>query len=176
MPHPQGLTVKPVRNGLGIVATKAYASNALICEIKGKIVSAHTLWRYWETDPRLAENCFRYSAERYLDPQGEIGQYANHSCDPNAGIVKQGRRLLLKAIAPIARGDEVTHDYATLLGADDVWTMRCNCGAVQCRRVVRNFTRLPAAVREKYRRLGCVPAFIDVRSGAMPRRKRTAGS
>ena len=30
-----------------------------------------------------------------------------------------------KAIAAITAGDEVTHDYTTLLGADDVWKMRC---------------------------------------------------
>ncbi len=160
MPFPKGLTVKPVRNGRGIVALKSFQPGVLICEIKGKIVSGETVWRYWETDPRLGENCFRCSAERYLDPDGEIGQYANHACDPNAGIVKQGRRLWLKAIAPIARGDEVTHDYSTLLGADDVWIMRCNCGAARCRRVVRHIGTLPQAVVEHYRRLGVVPAFI----------------
>ena len=157
---PKGLTVKSVRNGRGIVALKRFQPGALICEIQGKIVSGETVWRYWDHDPRLGENCFRCSAERYLDPDGEIGQYANHSCAPNAGIVKQGRRLWLKAIAPIARGDEVTHDYSTLLGADDVWRMRCNCGAAHCRRVVRHIGALPEAVVENYRRLGVVPEFI----------------
>jgi SET domain-containing protein len=160
MSNPKGLSVKPVRNGLGIVATKAYLQNAFICEIKGKIISAQTVWRYWETHPRLAENCFRYSAERYLNPEGEIGQYANHACNPNAGIVKQGRRLLLKAITSIAPGEEVTHDYSTLLGKDDVWKMRCNCGAVNCRRWVRNIGTLPAVVITQYRKFGIIPAFI----------------
>lgn len=160
MAYPKGLSVKPVRNGLGMVALKSFTRGQVICEIKGKIVTPKTLGRYWETDPRLGENCFRFSAERYLDPDGEIGQYANHSCNPNAGIVKTGRRLLLKAIAPIARGDEITHDYSTLLGADDVWSMRCNCGHVQCRGTVRNIGRLPTAVVEHYRRLGVLPKFI----------------
>jgi SET domain-containing protein len=157
---PVGLAVKPVRNGRGIVALKSFRPGALICEIRGRIVAPATVWRYWDTEPRRGENCFRHSAERYLDPHGEIGQYANHSCAPNAGIVKDGRRLLLKAIVPIARGDEVTHDYATLLGADDVWTMRCNCGAPGCRRVVRNMRALPAAVMARYHRLGVIPRFI----------------
>lgn len=157
---PQGLTVKPVRNGRGIVATQRFAPGALICEIKGKIVAPQTVWRYWETDARRGANCFRFSPERYLDPEGEIGAYANHSCNPNAGIVKQGRRLLLKAIAPIAGGDEITHDYSTLLGADDVWSMRCNCGEANCRGVVRNVRCLPAAVLTNYRRLKVIPAFI----------------
>jgi SET domain-containing protein len=159
-PKANGLTVKPVRNGLGMVALKAFKPGALICEIKGSIVAPQTVWRYWESDPRRGANCFRFSPERYLDPEGEIGAYANHACDPNAGIVKQGRRLLLKAIAPIARGDEVTHDYSTLLGADDVWTMRCNCGAKTCRRVVRNISKLPASVVARYRQLDIVPAFM----------------
>lgn len=158
---PKGLTVKPVRNGLGIVARKSFAQGALICEIKGKIIAPQTVWRYWETDPRLAENCFRYSAERYLNPEGKIGQYANHSCQPNAGIVKSGRRLWLTAIANIAPGDEVTHDYSTLLGTDDVWKMRCNCGAANCRRWVRHIGTLPAAVVGRYRQCGVIPAFVD---------------
>lgn len=160
MAYPKGLTVKPVRNGLGIVAMKSFAQGQVICEITGKIVTPKTVWRYWETDPQLGENCFRYSAERYLNPEGKIGQYANHSCNPNAGIVKIGRRLLLKAIAPIARGDEVVHDYSTLLGSDDVWHMRCNCGNANCRGVVRNVSRLPAAVVNRYLQLGIIPKFI----------------
>lgn len=158
--YPKGLSVKPVRNGLGMVATKRFSPGTLICEIKGRIIAPQTVWRYWESDPRRGANCFRYSPERYLDPEGEIGAYANHSCNPNAGIVKQGRKLLLKAIASIARGDEVTHDYTTLLGADDIWTMRCNCGDANCRRFVRNISTLPAAAAARYQRLGVMPRFI----------------
>jgi SET domain-containing protein len=161
MTYPKGLTVRPVRNGLGIVALKKFREGALICEIKGKIVTPATVWRYWDSNPRLGENCFRLSPERYLNPQGEIGQYANHACEPNAGVVKLGRRLWLKAIAHIARGDEVTHDYSTLLGSDDVWQMRCNCGAPQCRGRVRNIRSLPAAVAGRYRQLGVLPDFMQ---------------
>ena len=102
------LTVRRVRNGLGIVTAKPIRQGATIVEIKGKIVTAGEVWRYWKIDSRLAENCFRYDEERYLDPNGEIGQYANHSCNPNAGIVKKGGRLILIAIASIAAGEEVT--------------------------------------------------------------------
>lgn len=161
MRYPKGLTVKPVRNGMGLVATKRFQPGALICEIKGNIVAPQTVWRYWETDARRGANCFRYSPERYLDPEGEIGAYANHSCNPNAGIVKQGRTLLLKAIAPIARGEEITHDYATWLGVDDVWTMRCNCGEANCRRVVRNIRSLPPSTVARYCALGIIPRFIS---------------
>ncbi len=160
MPTSKTLAVKPVRNGRGIVALKAFRQGAAICEITGKIVTADEVWRYWDIDPRLGENCVRYDADHYLDPNGRMIQFANHSCNPNAGVVKKGRRLMLKAIAAIAPGEEVTHDYSTLLGADDVWKMRCNCGAPDCRRVVRNIGTLPAATLRRYRRLGIVPDFI----------------
>ena len=154
------LAVKRVRNGRGIVAMKPFRRGALITEIKGGIVTTDEVWKYWESDPRRGANCFRYDADRYLDPEGEIGAYANHSCNPNAGVVKRGRRLMLKAIAPIAAGAEVTHDYSTLLGADDVWSMRCNCGEENCRRVVKNISKLPVATLRAYRRLGIIPDFI----------------
>lgn len=156
----KNLAVQAVRNGCGIVALKAFARGATVCQIKGKVIGAEVVWGYWDSDARRGENCFRYDADHYLDPEGEIGAYANHSCNPNAGIVKTGRRLLLQAIRPIVAGDEVTHDYATLLGADDVWTMKCNCGEVGCRKVIRSFSRLPAATLHRYRRLGIIPDFI----------------
>ena len=154
------ITITRVRNGRGIVAARAFRRGAAIVEIKGEIVTAGEVWRYWKIDPRLAENCFRYDEEHYLNPDGEIGQYANHSCNPNSGIVKKAGRLILKAIAPIGAGTEVTHDYSTLLGYDDSWTMRCNCGEPNCRRIVKNIGKLPATTLKTYGRLGIVPDFI----------------
>lgn len=160
MRYSNTLIVRPVRNGRGIVALKAFAPGAVICQIRGKVVTGDAVWRYWDIDPRRAENCFRYDSDHYLDPDGEIGAYANHSCNPNAGVIKAGRRLLLKAIRPIAAGDEVTHDYSTLLGADDVWRMKCDCGEPNCRKVVRNVRRLPTGVLAGYKSLGIIPEFI----------------
>lgn len=160
MRYSNSLKVSPVRNGHGIVALKSFKPGATVCHIKGVVVSGEAVWAYWKIDPRRGENCFRYDADHYLDPEGEIGAYANHSCNPNAGIVKTGRKLLLQAIRPIAAGDEITHDYSTLLGADDVWKMKCNCGEAGCRKVVRSFSSLPPATLRRYQRLGVIPDYI----------------
>lgn len=160
MRYSNTLIVRPVRNGQGIVALKPFAPGKTVCQIRGRIVTAAAVWRYWDSDPRRGENCFRYDADHYLDPEGEIGAYANHSCHPNAGVIKTSNRLMLKAIRSIAAGDEVTHDYSTLLGADDIWKMKCNCGAPDCRKVVRNVSRLPAGVLASYTALGIIPEFI----------------
>lgn len=160
MSFAKNLAVQNVRNGLGIIAKRRFSAGATICRIKGEVVTGETVWSYWDAEPRRGENCFRYDADHYLDPEGEIGAFANHSCNPNAGIVKTGRRLMLQAIRPIAAGEEITHDYSTLLGADDVWKMKCNCGETDCRKVVRSFGKLPAAVLRRYRRLGIIPDYI----------------
>lgn len=114
----------------------------------------------WGRDPRAAANCIRYDAEHYLDPRGHIGAYANHSCRPNTALFREGKRLVLRAIRRIRAWEELTHDYATLLGADDIWTMRCNCGERNCRGVVRRVDRLPPAVLRRYLRLGAVPDYV----------------
>jgi len=125
------VTAKPIRQG------------ATIVEIKGKIVTASEVWRYWKIDSRLAENCFRYDEEHYLDPDGEIGQYANHSCNPNSGIIKNGRRLILKAIASIAAGEEITHDYSTLLGP----TMVGRCVVTAMHPIAEGWSEISAIYR-----------------------------
>jgi hypothetical protein len=124
------------------------------------VVTARTVWGWWDSDARRAANCIRFDADRYLDPSGEWGEFANHGCRPNAAITRERRRLVLRALRPIRSGDEVLHDYSTLLGADDVWTMRCNCGARACRGRVGRFDWLPAEARQFYVKHGAVPRFI----------------
>lgn len=154
------LVVRNVRNGKGIVALRSFEAGDTLCEIRGRIVRAETVWRWWPHNRRRAENCFRFDADHYLDPEGEIGAWANHACRPNAGVFRQRGKLLLKALRAITAQSEVTHDYSTLLGADDIWRMRCNCGERQCRGVVANVLSLPEVVLRRYRRLQCIPGFI----------------
>jgi hypothetical protein len=157
---PRGLTVAPVRNGRGIVAVRPFRAGALVCRIGGRLVDSSELWRWWDRDPRRAANCLRFDADRYLDPGEGIGAFLNHSCRPNTRIAPVGRFLELRALGPIPAGAEVTNDYSTLLGPDDVWTMRCNCGERGCRRTVRRVDRLSAATHRRYRAFRMVPAFI----------------
>ncbi len=156
----KNLAVKSVRNGLGMVALRSFKPGDLICRIRGRIVTPKTVWGYWKTNPRLGANCYRYDAELYLDPEGEIGAFSNHSCNPNARLVRTARGLQLRALKKIAAGREITHDYSTQTGADDIWTMKCNCGERNCRGKVTNVAKLPEAVLRRYLRLEAIPAYI----------------
>ena len=95
----------------------------------------------------------------YID-LGEPGRYANHSCDPNAGVEGTGPHgLKLVAIRPIRRGEEVCFDYSTTMD-EDHWTMPCRCGNPECRGIVADFKELPKALRQRYLALGIVQPFI----------------
>jgi SET domain-containing protein len=56
--------------------------------------------------------------------------YGNHSCDPNAEMNDSG----LVAERDIKVDEEITSDYALHSSKD--WSMVCNCGAKNCRKVV----------------------------------------
>lgn len=153
--------VTGVRNGRGLVATHAMPAGAVIVTLRGRILSANAVWDLWPSDPRRAANCIRFGPETYLDPGDGAGAFSNHSCRPNTAILKVNRRLLLVALKKIRRGEELTHDYSTLLGADDTWTMRCNCGEPRCRGRIGRFDRLPIQTLARYRRLGLIAPFIE---------------
>ncbi len=54
------------------------------------------------------------------------------------------------SIEVINGGDEITMDYSTIIGADDTWKMKCNCGQKSCRGVIGQFRAIPNLLRQKY--------------------------
>ena len=160
MHSPPGLTIKRVSIGRGIVALECFRRGARICTIDGRIIGSARVWGYWNSNPRRAANCFRFDADRYLDPHGHIGAFANHSCAPNASVHKERGCLVFRALKAIRPGDEITHDYSTLLGVDDGWTMRCKCPGANCRGKVASIETLPRTVLRRLRTAHAIPAFI----------------
>lgn len=151
------MSVRPARNGLGLCANRPFEAGEAIAWIPGRVVRWQVLRRRSAT---FLANCIRFARETYLDPRTGPGRYLNHSCAPNAAVDKVGRRLLLRAASSIRAGDEVVIDYSTTIGDDDVWRMRCKCGARTCRRWIGRFGLLPPNLQRAYRQRGMVPAFI----------------
>lgn len=156
----RSVVVQPVRNGLGLVARRHLKPGDLVFRVGGRTLTSAALWRLWKTAPRRAANSYRCGEDLYAMAPGTVADYANHSCRPNSAVFVERSGLVVRAVRAIRLGQEVTHDYATLLGADDVWTMRCNCGERGCRKMVRRFDRLPAATLRRYVRAGWIPTFI----------------
>lgn len=151
------LEVKKARNGKGIFVKKNYKAGSTLFKIKGTFL---TCFEDEEMEEEIRNNTFRFDEKHYLSPEGEIANFANHSCVPNAKVVKKNNALYLVAITDIQKREEVVFDYSTILARDDVWTMRCNCGTAECRKEVRRFKTLPVALRKRYIVEGIVPEFI----------------
>jgi SET domain-containing protein len=149
--------VRTARNGVGLFASERVEAGETIIRIPGHVVRHEVVWK---RGGKFADNCFRFGPETYLDPAEGFGAYINHSCVPNAGIRKKHNQLFLFAARAIGAAREILIDYSTILGDDDIWTMRCNCGRRACRGRIRRFGTLPLALRRNYVRKGLVPGYI----------------
>lgn len=143
--------VEECRFGLGVFANRDIRAGEAILAFGGPIIDfAETKRRGpWECMPlQIGEN-------RYVDTRPP-GIFVNHSCAPNAGI-RNDRDLV--ALRPVGKGEEILFDYSTTM-EEQSFTMRCLCGAPECRRIVADFSTLPAAVQARYLEQGIVMSFI----------------
>ena len=156
-PRVPGVAVRDARIGLGLFSTRRFARGRTIGRIGGRVHHWRALWKRGGT---FLANCFRFGDETYLDPGNGLGRYLNHSCRPNAAIRKLDNRLFLFAAYDIKAGDEIVIDYSTITGDDDIYRMRCHCGARRCRKWIGRFGLLPSVLKKRYLRDGLLPEFM----------------
>ncbi len=137
--------------GRGLFAAEPIAAGTEILRLTGPLL---TLNEVRAKGPLLAANALQIGIDRYLDLD-EPGRFINHSCAPNAAVV---RDTVLVAIQPIEVGQEICFDYSTTIS--DGWTMECRCRAAECRGLVVAFQLLPENLRRRYALLGHVQRFM----------------
>jgi SET domain-containing protein len=152
-----GLTVGKSRNGRGVFAAKNFSADDVLYEVVGTLMTCDV---DDDLDDETRANTYRYDEAMFLSPKGTLGDFFNHSCEPNAKIVKRDKALFVVARAPISVGDEIMFDYSTLIASDDVWEMSCNCGSEQCRTIVSDVTSLPQKTKQQYVLNGMIPEYI----------------
>ena len=74
------------------------------------------------------------------------GFYINHSCNSSAGIRDS---IEIVAMRDIKKGEEVKFDYSTS-ESENGWTLICQCGEENCRRLIESYELLPAELKLKY--------------------------
>jgi hypothetical protein len=75
-----------------------------------------------------------------------FARVANHSCDPNCGIV-DGIRIVARVDIPA--GTAITWDY-DMAQDDGIWDMVCRCGSVNCRGRIAGYRFLSSEQRTQY--------------------------
>ena len=87
------------------------------------------------------------------EPEGNLSQYICHSCEPNLGVKN---RTLFVAMRDIQMDEEVTIDYAMIVGEfpEPAWegwdNWRCKCGRATCRGKVKGYSQLTPEEKKKY--------------------------
>jgi hypothetical protein len=137
--------------GAGLFATRSIQPGQSILVFTGPVLRHHEII----APGGDMGHALQVGPDEYLDALPP-GRHANHSCDPNAGIVND--RVLI-ALRPIASDEEIRFDYSTALSRDH-WTTECRCGAPCCRRVILDFHHLPPITQNRYLQLGIVQRFI----------------
>ncbi len=151
------LIVKKSRNGKGIFTKRSFAPKERVFEVTGTFVTCN---EDEDIDEETRSNTYRYDENLYISPKGRIGNFLNHSCNPNAKVTKEKKKLFIQAIKHIPENKEVTIDYSTITAADDTWKMKCNCGSKKCRNTAGTFKSLPKKIKEKYIKHDIVPTYI----------------
>ncbi len=147
------------RKGLGLFASEPVAAGETIAGWGGAVMH--------RTDfDRLSEHRRVHSIQIDEDlymvgpDEPEVADYANHSCEPNAGIVGN---VLLVAMAPIRVDDEVCFDYA-MADTADYDEFVCECAVAGCRRLITGADWRRPELQDRYR--GFMSSYIARRIAA----------
>lgn len=151
VPQTMSLVIGTCSVGRGLFAARGYQAGEVILRLAGPAVGRDDPIHFTPDGANLLQT----GPHTYI-LLGPPGVFANHSCDPNAGI--RGNRQMV-AIKAIRAGEEIRFDYSTTM-AENFWTLECRCGSPHCRGVVTDFHLLPGEVKQRYLQLGVVQGFI----------------
>jgi SET domain-containing protein len=143
--------------GKGLYAARPIQKGALIMRMTGKRVKDTEVDKLIANKKIKRDNPLQVGARTYyiLD---NVAIAANHSCEPNAAVLKVN---MLVALKTIKQGEEITFDYACTVGRENEgWVMRCRCNTKACRSTIGAWTTLPRKVFAQVLRKGALPRFI----------------
>ncbi|MDX1577415.1 MAG: SET domain-containing protein-lysine N-methyltransferase [Gemmatimonadota bacterium] len=143
--------VVPMDGGYGMIADRDLDAGDCIIAFEGephRLVTRSYVEAEWTAEDRAS--FYRYAwpltDETWVtwsrDP--ERWMPVNHGCDPNAWL----EGLDVVARRPIAKGEEITLDYATFYN-ERMPSFTCRCGASECRGLIRGSDLLEPFV-ERY--------------------------
>ena len=153
------LIVKPCRHGSGVFAGRRVQQGEEILQFSGPLVGRAELPSpYCVVD----DYYLQVDSDLFLGPSGDVDDFVNHSCDPNAGVTIADGTARLIAIRAVKSGEEIVFDYSTTADRAPL-EMRCSCGTPVCRGVIGDFLLLPQNLQEEYVALGIVPEYIQAK-------------
>ena len=148
------LIKKPIKDSFGIFAKIDIARNKPIIEITGSLYLK-------DNKPSNPNDYLQVSNHWFIGLSGGSDDVVRHSCNPNCYVHAVGKRAILYSLHHIREGTELTFDYSTTSTETlEEWTMECNCGVFNCRKVISGYQYLDSKLKKEYEKRGIVPSFI----------------
>ena len=125
--------------GNGIFATRSFQKDEIVMVGKvGKVLKENH------------SHASQIGEHEYIFHAGMINK-VNHSCDPNCGIsVNETGAHDFIAMAEIAKGDEITFDYAMRNYGIEHFPQECKCGSLHCRGEITGWKNLSSQKKQEY--------------------------
>ncbi len=109
--------------GHGLFAGEHIKKGAFILEYTGKKIPTAL------ADTLESRYLFEIDSEWTIDgsPRSNVARYINHSCDPNTEAEIRDGHILIHAVRPVRKGEEVTIDYDTEYFDEFIRPIGCKC-------------------------------------------------
>jgi len=135
-------------HGRGLFAMSDIAKDEIVAVKGGHIVDRKTLRE--KITPVLGPVEIQVDDHLFIAPitngERELSMlYLNHSCNPNLGVRGE---ITFVAMRNICAGEELTHDWA--MTDDDDYSVKCNCGATDCRKTLTGKDWQRPDLQERY--------------------------
>ena len=152
-------------HGAGMFASTCIAKGQTIQMLDGEVVSFREIVRRIQAGTTVPDDPLQIGENLYMDLD-HSAHAINHSCDPNAGVRYQNELVAIKDIMP---GEEISYDYSTTVSTSvslEDWSMRCRCGAANCRSLIGSIATIPVKQIQMYRNANALQDYILVELGA----------
>ena len=132
---------KSAIQGTGAFATRTIRKGQRIIEYTGEHIDNDEADRRYDDEKMKRHHTFLFIVDdkEIIDGavNGNDSRYINHSCDPNAEAVIEGKRIFIYALRTIRPGEEIAYDYQYERTDDhteeDEKFYKCLCGSPNCR-------------------------------------------
>jgi len=125
--------------GRGAFATRLIRKGSRIAEYVGERISHEEGDRRYDDPKMKRHHTFLFVVDKRIlvdaAVDGNDSRFINHSCDPNAEVTIENRRIFIDAIRTIRPGEELNYDYSYDRDDADGDDARypCYCGSKICR-------------------------------------------
>lgn len=131
-------------HGKGVFALRPIEPDERIIEYTGEVITWEEALERHPHDPADPDHTFYFHLDdaHVIDGHhgGNASKWINHACDPNCEADEQDGRIYIRALRPIAPGEELNFDYALMLDGRHTAKVKqqyeCRCGSPRCRRTM----------------------------------------